>query len=464
MGIYFSFENYTKYHNYLVLSVISLLFFYFFYGINYMGGFKNLTFFKSQEKYAEQFMIHQIFCYFGTAIMSYLSYLKVDKKEEDNLSIEDYHKIASNKNTIVSIVYSHAKEQKISYSFFIFIIFCWVFLDQAIENKFIGFFPNMDFWMLELIILTFLNAKIFKISIYRHHLFAIFFNLLPILLKVMNLYNTFKGSKPPEEGQSKYSNEDGGLKPLYVVYWYFIFIGIIIYLCLITLRAYVYIQLKYFMDLKYVSPNKLLLIYGLTGGILYSSICTFTTFVKCDDSEELNIYDYICSVKNNTNNTNNTDNTNNIYYTNITNNTNNNDKYFANFIFYFTTSNDFRDILSEIFTVFLEIQGFYFYKFFMSLSIHYLTPVHVLFILPVSYFFRKIIIIATNIYMFDFNFISHADWGQFTLDTLGDIFSIIGFLIYLEILQISFCKLNYNVRNKIIERSKTEIYELLENY
>ena len=141
MGIYFSFENYTKYHNYLILSVISLLFFYFFYGINYMGGFRNVTFFDSQEKYAEQFMIHQIFCYFGIAIISYLFYLKIDKKEEDkSFNIEDYRVNASNKNTFISIVYSNSKEQNISYSFYIFIIFCWVFLDQAIENKFIGFF------------------------------------------------------------------------------------------------------------------------------------------------------------------------------------------------------------------------------------------------------------------------------------------------------------------------------------
>ena len=303
MGIFFTFENYTKYHNYLILSVISLLFFYLFYGINYLGGFKSFLFFEKQEEYSKQFIIHQIFCYFGIAIMSYLFYKKVDKQEEDkSFHIEDYYKIASDKKTRAEIVYSYAKEQNISYSFFMFIIFCWVFLDQAVENKFIGFFPNMDFWMLELIIMTILNAKIFKTNIYRHHWFVLCFNLFPILFKIITIYHEFTGSEPTK------TDEGEGLKPLYVVHWYFIFIGIIIYLCLITLRAYVYIQLKCFMDLKYVSPNKLLLIYGLTGSILYSSICIITTFIKCGNSS---IYDYICPAKND-----------------------NNDKYFANFILY----------------------------------------------------------------------------------------------------------------------------------
>ena len=39
------------------------------------------------------------------------------------------------------------------------------------------------------------------------------------------------------------------------------------------------------------------------------------------------------------------------------------------------------------------------------------------------------------------------------------IFSFIGFMIYLEIIELNFCKLNYNLRKYINERSIKDTYE-----
>ena len=46
------------------------------------------------------------------------------------------------------------------------------------------------------------------------------------------------------------------------------------------------------------------------------------------------------------------------------------------------------------------------------------------------------------------------------MDETGDIFSIIGFLIYLEIIELHFCKLDYDLINNIINRAKIENKEL----
>ena len=46
------------------------------------------------------------------------------------------------------------------------------------------------------------------------------------------------------------------------------------------------------------------------------------------------------------------------------------------------------------------------------------------------------------------------------MDESGDIISIIGFLIYLEIIELHFCNLDYNLKNNIINRSNEEIKEL----
>jgi len=46
---------------------------------------------------------------------------------------------------------------------------------------------------------------------------------------------------------------------------------------------------------------------------------------------------------------------------------------------------------------------------------------------------------------------------KFLLDESGDIASIIGFLIYLEIIELNFCGLNYNLKKNIIIRSESDV-------
>ena len=53
--------------------------------------------------------------------------------------------------------------------------------------------------------------------------------------------------------------------------------------------------------------------------------------------------------------------------------------------------------------------------------------------------------------------------AKFILDSIGDIFCIISNLIYLEILELNFCNLNYNLRITIIERGLLDSYGDNEN-
>ena len=46
---------------------------------------------------------------------------------------------------------------------------------------------------------------------------------------------------------------------------------------------------------------------------------------------------------------------------------------------------------------------------------------------------------------------------RFVLDILGDMLCCIAFIIYLEIIEIKFCKCNYNLKKNISERGDLEI-------
>ena len=47
-------------------------------------------------------------------------------------------------------------------------------------------------------------------------------------------------------------------------------------------------------------------------------------------------------------------------------------------------------------------------------------------------------------------------WPKLILDFSSDFFAIIGYLIYLEIIELHFCKFDYNIRRNINDRGDAE--------
>ena len=85
-----------------------------------------------------------------------------------------------------------------------------------------------------------------------------------------------------------------------------------------------------------------------------------------------------------------------------------------------------------------------------------LTPIHLVFSLPLFYIMRKIILSIS----FLFNEIkvkSTTYIPKYILDTAGDFLCIFAYLIYLEIIKLNFCNLNFNLRDNIITRGQTEL-------
>ena len=105
---------------------------------------------------------------------------------------------------------------------------------------------------------------------------------------------------------------------------------------------------------------------------------------------------------------------------------------------------------------------FFFNKYFAILIIKFFTPVHLIISFPIYYIIQKIVLII-NTLIREHSFFNETNFKfkteKFILDLTGDIVSIIGFFIYLEIIEINFCKLNYNLRRYIIIRGNNELYD-----
>ena len=322
---------------------------------------------------------------------------------------------------------------------------------EQILDQFSALFMGVDFWMIELIIISYLYYKLYKIPIYKHQILALTINLFPIIFKIITICLSFKGEYK-FKGNNKYDNGHEGLKNLYVIYWYLLPIGILFYFIVIALRSYAIIEIKSFMDKKYLSENILLISYGFIGTLFYIIICIISTFLKCKKgNEDINIYNYLCNVKE--------PKTNNIYY--------------DSFKLYFHTTNNTKEIIFEIIVEILAMLAFFFYQYFSILIIKYLSPAHLIFLFPSYYLIRKVILLIVSIIInmkknkniFDFNFNKMEYLKQkFIFNISGDIFSFIVFLIYLEIIELNFCKLNYNLRRNIILRSEEDLLGINKYY
>ena len=82
---------------------------------------------------------------------------------------------------------------------------------------FIAFLKDLDYWILEILIVTIIYSKIFSVQIYKHQKLAIIINLTPSILKTINIILSF------------FINEE----ILYKAYPWWIPVGFICYLFLI---------------------------------------------------------------------------------------------------------------------------------------------------------------------------------------------------------------------------------------
>ena len=399
------------------------------YGLNHNECFPNTSI--DDEDFSKHYLLHRTFNSIGIVVIS-IFLLIYEKKVSKSESKEE------NKNKTKNILIYNNNENEFNskrlFLLYLLLIICWVLIDDIIEN-YIVIFQDLDFWMFELIFLWFLNIKMFKNELYKHHILAISLCILSSLLKIGTIIVTFTNI---QETKKEEKNYNGGLPIFYKTYPYTIPLGLILYILIIFLRSYISLKLKWFMDKKYVSHIKLFGLYGAFGIIIYFFLSLIGTFQECpNDDDENSKYLYLCKVNYPDNNT--------IYIENFK-------KYSDNY------GNNETKIWREIITVILGFFIFSFKKYFSILIIKYLTPVHVIISIPIVFFLQKVVMV-THLLESHGNFCNSSlkKKIKFFLDIFGDCFSILGFLIYLEIIVLKCFKWDYNIKDNIMRRSVVEI-------
>jgi len=404
-----SFGGRNKYYIYIYLAILFKILSEFIYGSKYIV-FDDLRidFTSVQTELFTHNFIHKIFCYSGILIFSLL-FLYIEKKYK-----KDKKKNNSTK----------------TYLFSLFIVFIWI-IDDLLIDVFDSALKGIDFWMLEFFIMYYFNSKISQlnqIKLYKHHIMSFMLNIIPLILKVILIF----------VDNSLNTSED---KKIYLKYKWFIPVGIIIYLIIYSLNSYIILILRRLIDQGNIGINRLLISYSLIGTLIYSIISIIFTYINCNNK-------YLCQVGHETEN------------------------YLENLKLYFSSFNKRQGSLAKeiIIEVFVNLFGsllIYLFKYSSMNIIKYLSTFDMIFLTPAIYFIHKIFLtIKTKINIGNFLNVKDNDktfkYTKLCLDISGDFFSILGFIVFLEIIQFNFCGYNYNTREAISQRADTEI-KLLED-
>ena len=219
-------------------------------------------------------------------------------------------------------------------------------------------------------------------------------------------------------------------------------------------RDYCWIRSKYLMDIRLYSPSRIFLAIGTFGFIfiiIFFSICTYVpcnsfnninkinnTYINISDSNPLKLYLEYCEVVDYDENT----KTLKLFYDSI--------KVISN-----EYSNTDKENMLEIFLV---IPLYFIFNLINEVSrlllVRYTDSNNILIYKNLYYFINRIVVIIVN--KGDQKYLTYP---QFFLLQFEEVVSILSNLIYIEVLELRFCKLDYELKKNIEIRSQNDTKE-----
>ena len=376
-----------------------------FYKMNIYQILYNAIIDPNKKDFPHHRVFDPLFSYIGVIIFSFC--IKKEIKDED---------IMLRSQLELKLIHNETKsflESQNCLLVFLKVIILWI-LEENLLLIYVDIFQDLDFWFFELIFISLIFSKNFYFKIYSHQKLGMAISIgVGSILKVYNITLSILSSKK-EEDKNFYQKYPS------------LCIFVLLYFILIFLRSYVNTQLKILMDLKFVTRRALLIFYGFIGFCMCLLAGIFTSCVPCFDF----IYNYVCKM----------DYGDNMYY-----------DHFLNY------AESWKNFFVRLIPILLGAITFFLNKYYCTMIIKHYTPIHVIFSFPIQFFIEKtFLLIFTSIFFIDQLFSKENQAKKFLLDIFGDVASIIGFLIYLEMIELNFWGFNYNLKKNIINRGEDD--------
>ena len=302
----------------------------------------------------------------------------------------------------------------------------YAFHSDIIKISYLFGFSDFDIWTFDLIFILFFMNKYFVVNIYNHRKFSIFFIcIISTLFIFVSMF--FSSDKDKNNSfEAIYNLVNNGI---------LCFLIFIAFMLISFITAFGRVLTKVLMDIKFIPPYIFIICTGIIGFIFNSIILTVVSKHACSYSRILN---NSCLVESE------------------------NKKYFDNITIYFSNLNEslkgvqpldggytpkikfFVEIL-VIVPLFLVFSYFEFY--FEIKTINVLSPCYILIRDNLYYGLSRIVSFCIN---------SNRNIVQFILLEFAEIAAILGYSVYLEIIELRFCGLDSKLKRKLTETAYLE--------
>ena len=359
-------------------------------------------------------------------ILSKKTKTKKRNDNDDNPEKEEKENIDRNSSNSMLIFNDQNEKLKINHLENFFVCSSFTISIEVTKILFIFQFNSIEFWTFEILYTYYFLDKNFTFNLYNYQKLAMFIIAVPttILLIISSFLPSSKNEdKSLEKTVYDVINERTGS------YWYIIPVEISFFISGVF-SSFSRVKSKVLMDLRYLSPYLIIITIGIIGTILTFIILVVTSCFECSECDN----NYICKVsyldKNET-------------------------CYLDNPLVYFHNLNIIdNEMYIEIFAIIPFLLIINFFEFLCHIFvIYYFNPYFILLRDNIYYFILRIEFVLANLEKFQ----EYMSLTQFIILELAEIFSISGFLIYLEIIELRFCGLDKHLKKNLLKKSEEEI-------
>lgn len=406
-----SFGKCSRLYKYILGSVIFKFLENFSLGYKSENGEKEFSLYGFIPVLYNYNCIKSLFGYIGFILFGFLFYLISKKKIKKKISDE------TTNNLLPKGMIHNKSTKKTKNDYIPILIFCLLFVFHIEIKKILYLlnFQSFNIWGFDILfMLIFLKSK-FVVYNYRHQKYSIIFIVsTSTFLLLLSSFFPFKKSEGNEYINSySVANKLGSY-----------FISIPLFLIFIALScAYSYSRVlgKSLMQIDFISPYLLIIFLGIIGFILASLV----GFIFHEFSSTIgDIFDYKDDFFD--------------YFRELKETLKDNKKY----EFYFEIL-----VVTPIYSFIIFMQNL-----FEILTVYYLNPLYILITNNLCYGVIQLISFIET-YEIDEGFLVLC---HFLCEELSEFFALLGYSVYLEIIELGFWGLDENLRRKISSRSEIE--------
>ena len=429
MKCFIGFGKFYRFYIYILYSLILKYLNQMLFSFNFIKEDLNIGLFGFTPVLSKHTLIKSIYRYLGFIIFSiiffYFFIIRKNKKENNII------KTMKKKRADTGLIYNDIIEIKTSTGRIQLLKVClfYVFFFELNKIAYSFGFHSFDLWTFNIIFTILFIKYYFTFNQYSHQLYSLIFIFFTdtIFLIISSFFPNKEDDKDPKNINAYKYTEQLFKSELFCIPIYFAFMLNSI------LVSFSRVNIKVLMEIKYISTYKIIYVTGFFGLFISSILLTFTTIFKCEGT-----ITNICKVSE------------------YENNESNKDKYDDLFIYFsnlnYRLKNENVKFLVEILLIIPIYLFVNFIEFLIEISIiFYLNPIYLL-VRDCLYYGTK------NIISFILNFNSNPlNITRFVFMEIPDILCFLGYLIYLEIIELRFCGLNKNLKREICERAENDV-------